>query len=43
MIKKETDQHINKLLGSPNLYEIKKICTLLNCSSPSKSSANVAE
>ena len=31
MIKKGTDKHINKILGSPSLYEIeKKNCVLQN-------------
>ena len=34
IIKKETNKHINKIPGSPSLYEIQKNDTLLNYSFP---------
>ena len=41
MIKKGTDKHIMKTLGSGNQFEIQKKCTLRNCLSPKETIAQV--
>ena len=43
MIKKETNKHINKIPGNPNLYERLKKFNLQNCSSPYGSTVNITE